>query len=130
MKKIFLSFAVLALLATLAAAQPRTISLAGTVTNTTANLTAPARLDLTQEGKTIHASIVTSPPLSGTGTMTGRCLDGWCELSGDVVEGFSFKFRGVLTADGFRGTYVVTPKQGQTQYGRFEFVPAATRPSK
>ncbi len=127
MKKILPGFA---LLVTLAAAQPRTILLSGTVTNTTGDITAPAQLEITQEGETIRASIVTSPPLTGTGTMTGRYLDGWCELSGDVKEGFSLKFRGVLNAQGFRGTYVVTPKQGQTQYGRCEFVPSATRPSK
>ncbi|HEY4247940.1 MAG TPA: hypothetical protein VGM64_13890 [Lacunisphaera sp.] len=127
MKKIFLSFV---LLVTLAAAQPRTISLAGTVTNTTGNVTAPAQLEITQDGETIRASIVTLPPLTGTGAMTGRCLDGWCELSGDVAEGFSFKFRGVLNADSFRGTYMVTPKQGQTQYGRFNFRLSATRPAK
>jgi hypothetical protein len=123
MKKILLGFA---LLVTFAAAQPRTISLEGTVTNTTGNIAAPAQLQITQDGGKIRASIATSPPLTGTGAMTGRCLDGWCELDGDFAEGFSLKFRGVLNAQGFRGTYVVTPKQGQTQYGRFEFtqVPA------
>ncbi len=127
MKKLLLGFA---LLLTFAAAQPRTISLTGTVTNTTGNVTAPAKIEIIQDGETLRASIVTSPPLTGTGTMTGRWLDGWCELSGDVKEGFSLKFRGVLNAHGFRGTYVVTPKQGQTQYGRFEFTPAAARPPK
>lgn len=123
MKRLLLGFI---LLVTFVTAQPRTISLQGTVTNTTGNIAASAQLEITQDGEKIRASIVTSPPLTGTGTMTGHCLDGWCELIGDVGEGFSLRFRGVLNAQGFRGTYVVIPKQGQTQYGRFAFtqVPA------
>ena len=120
MKIVFLFLAMAALLK----AEPRTISLVGTVTNTTGEITAPASLEITQDGDKISAKLVTAPPLSGTGVLTGRCLDGWCDLSGNLDGGFTAKFRGVLNARAFRGTYVVTPKQGQTQYGRFDFSPA------
>lgn len=118
MRKILLSFV---LFVSVARAETRTISLEGTVTNTTANLTAPAQLEMTQDGENTTARLVTSPPLTGTGTMAGRIVDGWCELSGDFGEGFGFRLTGVINAHGFRGTYVVIPKQGLTQYGRFDF---------
>lgn len=121
MKTPILFFAIVAL----ASAEPRTVSLTGTLTNTTGDVAAPARLDITQEGEKLSARLVTSPPLTGTGTLTGCCLEGWCELSGSLDGGFTVKFRGVLSAREFRGTYLVRPGQGQTQYGRFDFSPAA-----
>jgi hypothetical protein len=124
MRQILLSFA---LFVSVARAETRTISLEGTVTNTTANLTAPAQLELTQDGEKISARLVTSPPLTGTGNMTGRIVDGWCELSGDFGEGFALRFTGVINPHAFRGTYVVIPKQGLTQYGRFDFTEMAAK---
>ena len=124
MRNIIFSFV---LLVSVAHAETRTISLAGTVTNTTATLTAPAQLEMTQDGEKITARLVTSPPLTGTGNMTGRIVDGWCELSGDFGEGFGLRFTGVINAHAFRGTYVVIPKQGLTQYGRFDFTEIAAK---
>lgn len=124
MIKILLSFV---LLIGVARAENSTISLAGTVTNTTANLTARAQLEITQDGEKVTARLVTSPPLTGTGNMTGRMVDGWCELSGNFGEGFGLRFTGVINARDFRGTYVVTPKQGLTQYGRFDFTQTSVK---
>jgi hypothetical protein len=118
MRKILLSFV---LFVSVARAETRTISLGGTVTNTTANITAPAQLEISQDGEKLTARLVTSPPLTGTGNMTGRMVDGWCELSGDFGEGFALRLTGVISAHAFRGTYVVMPKPGLTQYGRFDF---------
>jgi hypothetical protein len=121
--KFLLSFLALAALAW---AEPRTLVLTGTVTNTTGDVTAPARLELTLDGETISARLVTSPPLTGTGVLTGRCLDGWCDLSGTVDGGFALTFRGVLNARDFRGTYTAVPPRGPLQYGRFLLAPAVT----
>ncbi len=117
MKTLMLFFAIVVV----ASAEPRTVSLTGTLTNTTGDVTAPAGLEITQDGEKLSARLVTSPPLTGTGTLAGRCLEGWCELSGSLDGGFNVKFRGVLNAREFRGTYIVMPSQGQTQYGRFDF---------
>jgi hypothetical protein len=108
-----------------ALADSRTLHLTGTLTNTTVEVVASAQLEITQDGEKLSAQLVTAAPLSGTGTLTGRCLDGWCELSGTLDGGFIAKFRGVLSAREFRGTYVVTVSPGQTQYGRFSFALAA-----
>ncbi len=106
--------------AAIAAAAPRTLLLTGTLANTTAEASAPARLELTLDGDTVSARLVTSPPLTGTGALSGRYADGWCELSGTLDGGITVKFRGVLNARDFRGTYVATPAQGAVQYGRFD----------
>ena len=90
---------------------------------------APARLELTLEGDNVSARLVTSPPLTGTGSLTGRCVEGWCDLSGSLDGGFAVKFRGVLNARDFRGTYVATPPSGAVQYGRFELAPIAAPPA-
>lgn len=112
----FLAFAVVAF------AEPRLLVLSGTVINTSGDISAPARIELSIEGETVTAQLVTSPPLSGTGPLSGRQLDGWCELSGKL-NGFTLKFRGVLNSRDFRGTYTATPEQGPVQYGRFIFTP-------
>ena len=108
----------------LALAEPRPVSLTGTLTNTTGDIAAPARLELTRDGEKLSARLVTLPPLTGTGELTGRWLDGWCELGGLLDGGFTVKFRGVWSARVFRGTYTARPERGPVQYGRFEFVPA------
>ena len=123
--KFFLGFF---LLATLAFAGPRLLVLSGTVTNTTGDVSAPARLELSIDGENVSARLVTFPPLTGTGALTGRLLDGWCELTGQLDGGFALKFFGVLNAHDFRGTYTATPENGGMQYGRFVFAPAATNP--
>ena len=112
-----------------ATAAPRTLVLTGTLTNTTGEVSAPARLELTLEGDNVSARLVTSPPLTGTGSLTGRCVEGWCDLSGSLDGGFAVKFRGVLNARDFRGTYVATPPSGAVQYGRFELAPIAAPPA-
>ena len=103
------------------AAERQTASMSGEVTNTTADIKAPAQIEIFREGGKITATLKTSPPLTGTGQLTGRCLDGWCDLSGKLDGGLVIKFRGVLNAHTFRGTYVVTPDHGPTQYGHFDF---------
>jgi hypothetical protein len=126
MKTLLLYFALLAG----ASAAPPAVSLTGTLTNTTAGVAAPARLEIVRDGTTLSARLVTLPPLSGTGALQGICLDGWCELGGKLDGGFAVKLHGVMNAASFRGTYVVTPASGPTQYGRFEFSPPAAGKGK
>lgn len=107
-----------------ASAAPQTRSFEGTMTNITGEAVAPGRLELTQEGRKLTARLVTLPPLTGTGTLVGVCIDGWCDLRGSLEGGFTVVFRGVINSKNFRGSYVVIPTQGRTQYGKFEFTPA------
>ncbi len=106
------------------AAEPTPVAMSGEVTNTTGDIKAAARIKITRDGEKLSADLITAPPLTGTGKLNGRCLDGWCDLSGNLDGGLTIKFRGVLNAHSFRGTYIVTPAQGQIQYGHFDFADA------
>lgn len=106
--------------ATARGAAPKALALKGSVTNTTGEISAPAELAITRDGEKLVAQLVTKPPLSGTGKMEGVNRDGWCELSGKLGD-FEIRFRGVLSARTFRGTYTAKPDHGQVQYGRFDF---------
>jgi len=118
----FLSlFAVIA-----ATGAPRTITLAGTLTNTTEEVSADATLVLTIEGEKLTVRLKTEPPLSGTGTLEGRILGGWCDLHGQLDEGVVLQLRGVLNAKDFRGTYLAAVPGSLLQYGKFELVQAET----
>lgn len=115
-----------------ALAAPRTLLLTGTATNTTADVTAPMTLTLVIDGEAVTATLRTDPPLSGSGTLTGRLIGGWCELRGKLDEGFEIEFRGALNARDFRGTYVAAVPGQLVQYGKFQLAPpaAATPPKK
>ncbi len=102
-----------------AIAAPQKQVLTGTVTNTTAEVTVAARMEVTIDGDLITAVLVTEAPLNGNRTLAGRNRDGWCELTSERQDGFVLQIRGVWNAQDFRGTYTATPEQGGVQYGRF-----------
>ena len=103
----------------LRAAAPASLSLRGTVTNTTMELSALARMDLLIDGETITGRLVTEKPLLGTGAVTGRFVGGWLELSAKTDEGFLLQFRGTLSPRDYRGTYLAVLPGQLAQYGRF-----------
>lgn len=109
------------LIFTAVAAELPPIAMSGEVTNTTGDIKAAAQIKITRDEENLSVDLSTAPPLTGTGKLTGRCLDGWCDLSGNLDGGLAIKFRGVLNPHSFRGTYTVTPAQGQIQYGHFDF---------
>lgn len=103
-----------------AAAAPQTIRLSGELTNTTGDVSAPAELVLTIDGEKVTAQLRTSPPLTGSGTLTGELHGGWCQLAGKLDEGFAFQLRGVLNAQDLRGTYIAAVPGSLLQYGKFQ----------
>ena len=111
-----------------ATAAPRTLELSGPATNTTAEVTAVLHLTLVIAGEQLTAQLRTDAPLTGSGQLTGRAAGGWCALEGKVAEGFAVKFRGVLNARDFRGTYLAAVPGAPLQYGKFLLTvePAAT----
>lgn len=108
------------LTASAAFAAPQVVTLAGTLTNTTEEVSATATLVLTINGEKITAQLKTEKPLNGTGALEGRLLGGWCELSGKLAEGITVQFRGVINAKDFRGTYIAVTPGSLLQYGKFE----------
>lgn len=106
-------------LVSLAASASRTQVLTGTVTNTTVDQAAPARLALTLSGETATAQLTTELPLTGSGQLAGHFRHGWLELSGKVDGKLALHFRGALNARDYRGTYVATLPDKSTQYGKF-----------
>ncbi|MBP6508330.1 MAG: hypothetical protein KA257_12265 [Opitutaceae bacterium] len=120
------------LTAALATAAPRTLMLAGPITNTTGDVTAQARLVLTIDGEKLTAEIHTEAPLSGSGKMTGRLRDAWCELEGRLSEDVRIVLRGVLNEKDLRGTYIAAVPDSFIQYGKFQFAvePAPSEPPK
>jgi len=105
----------------LAAAETRTLVLEGSVTNTTEDdTTAKVRLVLTVDGERVTGEMKTEPPLVGTGKLEGRMVGAWCELGGEMQEGFRIAFRGAVNAKDFRGTYVAAVPGAPVQYGKFQ----------
>ena len=112
-----------------ATAPARTVELAGTATNTTADVSAAMHLTLVITGENVTAQLRTEAPLSGSGKLTGRFVGGWCELEGQLAEGFAFKLHGVLNARDFRGLYLAAVPGVPLQYGKFLLVPPAAKTS-
>ena len=114
-----------------ATAPPRTLVLMGTATNTTVEVAAVMHLSLVINGEQATAVLKTDAPLSGSGPLRGRFIGGWCELEGQLAEGFTIKIRGVLNARDFRGTYVAAVPGTPLQYGKFSLAvqpaPPATK---
>lgn len=119
MKSLRLLFGLLGTTIALAAA-PQTIVLVGELTNTTADVSAPARLTLEVTDGKVRARLVTQAPLTGTGELTGVLEGGWCELRGALGEGVTLRLRGGLNERDFRGTYVAAVEGSLVQYGRFQ----------
>ncbi len=107
------------------AAETRT--LAGTVTNTTHEATAPMTLELVMaDGGKITGWITIEKPLTpGRWPVTGTRKGAWCEITYQPTPETEVKFRGALSATEFRGTYVFGGKGELVQYGRFQAKPAA-----
>lgn len=120
----------LLLAAASAFAAPRTLTFTGTLTNTTADLAAPATLVLTIDAGKLTATLHTEPPLTGAGALTGRIVGGWCELSGELAEHLRIQFRGAFNDRDFRGTYTATLPNALVQYGTFQFSPPASAAPK
>lgn len=108
------------LTASAALAAPRVVTLAGTLTNTTEEVSATATLVLTINGEKITAQLKTEKPLNGTGALEGRLLGSWCELSGKLAEGVVMQLRGVINERDLRGTYIAVTPGSLLQYGKFE----------
>jgi hypothetical protein len=109
------------LVVTFSGAEPRTLTLAGPITNTTGEITAQAQLVLTIDGEQVTAEIKTEAPLSGSGPMTGRLLGAWCELQGQLSDHVRIVLRGVLNEKDLRGTYIAVVPDSLLQYGKFQF---------
>lgn len=130
MKRSFL-FLLLALLGTThASAAPQTIRLSGELTNTTGDVSAPVELVLTIDGEKVIAQLRTSPPLTGSGTLTGELRGGWCQLAGKLNEGFAIQLRGVINAQDFRGTYIAAVPGSLLQYGKFQLARESVAPKQ
>lgn len=121
MKSLRLFFLLLSI-TTAALAAPQIITLEGELTNTTAGVTAPARLVLSVEGEAVTAKLVTDAPLTGTGELSGVIESGWCQLRGTLEQGVTLRLRGGLNERDFRGTYLAATQGELLQYGRFQFV--------
>lgn len=117
---LLVAFSFFALMATAAIPAARTLALHGTITNTTADISANARLVLTIDGESVTAVLKTEAPLSGSGQLTGRLRNGWLELAGKVDEGFQLHLRGALNHRDFRGTYIAAVPDTPVQYGKFQ----------
>jgi hypothetical protein len=116
-------------LASASAAPVRTLTLRGPATNITADVTGTLTLALSIDGEKVSATMKTESPLTGSGSLTGRYAGGWCELKGQLVEGFQIQFRGVFNDHDFRGTYLVSRPGEPVQYGKFQLAPSASPPS-
>lgn len=108
-------------------AQFRTVELTGTLTNTTVEAEAPARLVLAVRGETVTATLTTEPPLVGSGKLEGRIRGGWCELAGRLEQGFQIQLRGVMNSRDLRGTYLAAVDGSPLQYGKFHLTVAPAR---
>ena len=102
------------------AAETRT--LAGTVTNTTHEATAPVTLELTlgDDGQITGWITIEKPLTPGRWPVTGTRKSAWCEITYQPTPETEVTFRGALSATEFRGTYVFGGKGELVQYGRFQ----------
>ncbi len=129
MKRPLFFILLLCLAAARALAATETVRLAGKITNTTGEVSAPATLVLTLDGEKVTAELVTSPPLAGSGSLEGRYIGGWCELHGKLSDGITLQLRGVLNPRDFRGTYIAAVPDSLIQYGKFQLAREAVAPS-
>lgn len=103
------------------AAAPQTIVLVGELTNTSADVSAAARLTLEVTDGKVKAQLVTEAPLTGTGELSGVLEGGWCHLQGALAQNVTLRLRGGLNERDFRGTYSAATAGALVQYGRFQF---------
>ena len=103
------------------AAAPTPLVLAGQITNTTHDVTASARFELTFTGDTIGGFLaVEKPLLEGRWPVEGTRRGAWIEIVCRQTPTTRIVFRGVLSAPELRGTYLDGGGGELVQYGRFQ----------
>jgi hypothetical protein len=113
-----------------AAAAPPPVVLAGQITNTTRDVTAPARFELTFTGDTIGGFLtVEKPLLEGRWPVEGTRRGAWLEIVCRQTPTTRIVFRGVLSATELRGTYIFGGGGELVQYGRFHATAPPAPPS-
>jgi hypothetical protein len=113
-----------------AAAAPPPVVLAGQITNTTRDVTAPARFELTFTGDTIGGFLtVEKPLLEGRWPVEGTRRGAWLEIVCRQTPTTRIVFRGVLNATELRGTYIFGGGGELVQYGRFQATAQPAPPS-
>jgi hypothetical protein len=102
------------------AAESRTLT--GSVTNTTHDVTAPMTLELVlgDDDKVSGWITISAPLQAGRWPVTGIRKGAWCEVSYQPTPDTQTQFRGALSTEEFRGTYVFGGKGELVQYGRFQ----------
>lgn len=126
----FLAFLALAFAFTASSARAaETRTLAGTVTNTTHEVSAPFSLELifADDGSITGWITVEAPLDAGRWPLTGSRKGAWCELTYQPKPETQLQFRGALGSQEFRGTYVFGGKGELVQYGRFSAKMSAKR---
>lgn len=107
---------------------PAPLVLAGQITNTTHDVTAPARFELTFTEDTIGGFLtVEKPLLAGRWPVEGTRRGAWLEIICRQTPTTRVVFRGVLSATELRGTYIFGGGGELVQYGRFQ---TATQPAQ
>lgn len=112
-----------------APAAPTPLVLAGQITNTTHDVTAPARFELTFTGDTIGGFLaVEKPLLEGRWPIEGTRRGAWLEIVCRQTPTSRVVFRGVLSATELRGTYIFGGGGELVQYGRFQATAQPAQP--
>ncbi len=102
------------------AAAPATLTLAGSLTNTTQLVTAPGRFELTLDGDTVGGFLSVETPLpAGRWPVEGTRRGAWLELVCRTTATTRLVFRGVLSPTELRGTFISGGGGEIVQYGRF-----------
>lgn len=112
-----------------AARAAETRTLAGTVTNTTHEVSAPFSLELVlaDDGAITGWVTVEKPLTPGRWPITGTRKGAWCDFTYRPTPETQVQFRGALGPSEFRGTYVFGGKGELVQYGRFSAKNAVTK---
>ncbi len=138
-RPVLLSFAFASLFSLAAAAQPvpaipaasTSLTLAGEITNTTHDVTAPVRFELTfADGPITGFLSVDKPLLAGRWPVEGTRRGAWLEIVCRQTPATRLVLRGVLSATDLRGTYIFGGAGELVQYGRFQakVIPVAATP--
>lgn len=110
-------------------AAPTSLVLAGQITNTTHDVTAPGRFELTFTGDTIGGFLaVEKPLLEGRWPVEGTRRGAWIEIVCRQTPTTRIVFRGVLSATELRGTYLYGGGGELVQYGRFQATAQPAQP--
>lgn len=95
--------------------------LTGEVTNTTHNVSAPVRFELTfADGKITGFMTVEPPLMAGRWPVEGERRGAWCEIVCRQTEDTKTVFQGVLSETSFRASFVVGGGGNMVEYGRVQ----------